>query len=68
MQYFGMRVVQFNGYLFITVGTYGLVLYHQGMSSYSVEYSPMRFHIFMGYELLLIIYVLTLPPPVAFRT
>ena len=31
-----------------TVDTDGLVLKHQGISSYSVEYAPMHFQFFMG--------------------
>ena len=38
-----MKLVQDNEHLVITVRTDGLVRYHQGISSYNVEYTPMRF-------------------------
>ena len=37
-----------NDYLINTVDTDGLVLYHQGISSFSAEYAPMHFQSFMG--------------------
>ena len=38
MQYFGMKVVQYNEYFVRTVVTEGLVLQHQRIGSHSVEY------------------------------
>ena len=38
-----------NGEYFVsTVDTDGLVLQHQDISSHTVEYTPMRFKLFMG--------------------
>ena len=42
-----MKLVQYNEYLVSTVATDGLVLQHQGISSYRVEYAPMYFQLFM---------------------
>ena len=36
-----------NAYLVSTVDTDGLVLKHQSISSYSAEYTPMHFQLFM---------------------
>ena len=38
-----MKLVQYNEYLVSTVPTDALVLQHQGISSHSAEYEPMRF-------------------------
>ena len=35
-------------YLFSTVDTDGLVFQHQGISSYSAEYTPMHSQLFKG--------------------
>ena len=43
-----MEVVRYNLYLASTVGTDGLVLNLQDISSYSGQYAPMRFRLFMG--------------------
>ena len=43
-----MKPVQNNEYIVSTVDTDGLVLQHQGISSYSAEYEPMCFQLFMG--------------------
>ena len=48
MQYFGMKLVQCNEYLIITLVTDGLVIQHQGASSNSAEYAFIRFQFFMG--------------------
>ena len=45
---FFMKLAQYIKYLFITEVSYGLVLQHQGISSYSAEYGPMYFQLFMG--------------------
>ena len=37
-----------HDFLFSIVDTIGLVLYHQGISSYRTEYAPIRFQLFMG--------------------
>ena len=42
-----MKLVQYNEYLVCTVDTDGLVIYHQGISSYSSEYVPMLFQLVM---------------------
>ena len=42
-----MKRVQCSEYLVSTVNTDGLVLLHQGISSYSADYAPMRFQLFM---------------------
>ena len=47
MQYFCVKLVQYNGYSISTVDTDGLVLKHQGISSYSAEYAPMHFKLFI---------------------
>ena len=43
MEYLGMKLLQYNGYLINTVDADGLVLLHQGISSHSAEYALMRF-------------------------
>ena len=43
-----MKLVQYNEYLVSTVGTGGLVLWHQGISSHSAGYAPMCFQLFMN--------------------
>ena len=43
-----MKLVQYNEYLVNTVDTDGLVLKHQGISRYSVEYTPICFQLFVG--------------------
>ena len=43
-----MQLVQYNWYLFSAVVTDGLVLKHQGISGYRVEYTAMGFQLFMG--------------------
>ena len=42
-----MKLLQYKEYLVTTVDTDGLVLQHQGISSYSAEYGPMHFQLFM---------------------
>ena len=43
------KLIQYNEYLVSTVGTDALVLIkHQGISSYSAEYTPIGFQLFMG--------------------
>ena len=44
-----MNLVQYNEYQISIVATDGLVLQHQGISSYNAEYAPMCFQSFMGY-------------------
>ena len=43
-----MKLVQYNEYLVSTVGSDGLVLWHQGISSHIAGYKPMHFQLFMG--------------------
>ena len=43
-----MKLVPYDEYIVSIVGTDGLVLYHQGISSYSVQYTPLYFQLFMG--------------------
>ena len=43
-----MKLVEYKAYLIGNVDTGGLVLYHQGISSYSAEYPPVCFQLFMG--------------------
>ena len=43
-----MKLVQYKEYLISNVDTDDLVLQHQGISSYSAEYVPMCFQLFMG--------------------
>ena len=43
-----MKLVPYTWYLARIVGTDGLLLQHQGISSFSAEYGPMHFHLFMG--------------------
>ena len=48
MKYFGMKPPHYNAYFINTVNTDGLVLQHQGISSNSVEYAPVRSLVFKG--------------------
>ena len=48
MQHFCLKLVQYSKYIPIAAGTDGLVLQHQGSSSYSADYEPMHFQLFMG--------------------
>ena len=43
-----MKLVQYNEYLVRAVDTDGLMLQHQGISSYSAEYVLMQFQLLMG--------------------
>ena len=43
-----MKLVEWNKYLISIVDTDGLVLQHQGISSHSADYAPMRFPVFRG--------------------
>ena len=43
-----MELFQYNKYLVRIVDIDGLVLKHQGISSYSAEYTPMFFQLSMG--------------------
>ena len=43
-----MKLVQHNECLVSIVDTDGLVLYHQGISSYSADYAPLRSPVFKG--------------------
>ena len=43
-----MKLIQYKDYLVSTVGTDGMLLQHQGIDSWSVEYASMRFQLFMG--------------------
>ena len=43
-----MKLIQYKGYLVSTVDIDGLVLSHQGISSYSAENTPMHFQFLMG--------------------
>ena len=45
-----MKLIQYmyNEYLVSTGDTGDLVFQHQGISSHSAEYAPMRFQLFMG--------------------
>ena len=42
-----MKVAEYNDISVSTGDTYGLVLQHQGISSYSAEYVTIRFQLFM---------------------
>ena len=42
------EIVQYDECLFSIVGTDGLVLLHQDISSHSADYTPMRFPVFEG--------------------
>ena len=42
-----MELVQYNEYVFGIMGTDGLVLQHQGISSHSAEYTHIYFQLFM---------------------
>ena len=46
MQYFYIKLVQYNESLVSIVDTDDLVLQHQGISSHSDDYTPMRFPLF----------------------
>ena len=46
MKYCGVKPLKYNEYFINTVDTDGPVLWHQGISSHSVEYAPMRFPVF----------------------
>ena len=46
--YFYMKLAQYNECLVSIVGIDGLVLQHQGISSHSADYTPMRFPVFKG--------------------
>ena len=48
MKWAYMQLVQYDEYLVSTVATDGLVLLHQGISSYSDEEAPTHFQLFMG--------------------
>ena len=41
-----MKLVQYNKCSVSIVATDGLVLQHQGISSHSADYTPMRFPVF----------------------
>ena len=43
-----MKLVQYNGCLISIVDADALVLYHQGISSHSADYAPMRLPVFRG--------------------
>ena len=43
-----LKLVQYNEYLVSIVGTDGLVLSYQGISSNSADYTPMGFPVFRG--------------------
>ena len=43
-----MKLIQYNECLVRIVDTDGLVLEHQGISSHSADYAPMRFPVFKG--------------------
>ena len=43
-----MKLAQYHGNLFSTIDTDGLVLQYQGISSYSADYTPVCFQLFMG--------------------
>ena len=49
MYYLCIELFQYNEYFVNTVGTDGLVLQHQGISSHSAEYPLMHFQLFMGW-------------------
>ena len=42
-----MKLVQYKAHLISNVDTDGLVLSHPAISSYSVEYTPVHFQLFM---------------------
>ena len=48
MQYFRVKLIKYNNYFVNTVDTDSLLLWHQGISSLSVDYVSMCFHVFMG--------------------
>ena len=43
-----MKLVEYNGCLVSIVDTDGLVHWHQGISSFSADYAPMRFPVLKG--------------------
>ena len=43
-----MKLVQYIEHFISTVGTDGLVLQHQDISSHIAEYAPMHFQLFRG--------------------
>ena len=43
-----MKMLQLIDCLISTEDTDGLVLWHQGISSHSADYAPMRFPVFKG--------------------
>ena len=43
-----MRLVQYDEYVVSTADTGGLVLKHQAISSYSVQYTTMHFQLVVG--------------------
>ena len=43
-----MKLVQYNEHLVSIMDTDGLVLWNQGISSYSAENAPMYFQLLMG--------------------
>ena len=43
-----MKLVQYNECFVIIVDTDDLVLWHQGISSHSADYAPMRSLVFKG--------------------
>ena len=45
---FYMKLAQYNKCLVSIVDTDGMVLKHQGISSHSADYVPMRFPVFKG--------------------
>ena len=48
---FCIRLVQYNAYLVMSVGTVDLMLLHQGIIRYSTEYTAMHFQLFGGWGL-----------------
>ena len=43
-----MKLAQYSKYVVGNVGADDLVLWHQGISSYSADYTPICFQLFMG--------------------
>ena len=59
-----MKLVQYDKYLVNIVRTDGLVLWHQDILSYSVDYAPMHFQLFLGLILTFkLCYHDSAPPP-----
>ena len=59
-----MKLVQYDEYLVNIVPTDGLVLWHQDILSYSVDYAPMHFQLFLGLILTFkLCYHDSAPPP-----